>query len=430
MDRRVNVNAEGHLVLGGVDAVVLAEKYGTPLYVMEEDTIRVAMRAYRDSIDRFYDGRGLICYASKAFCCKEMYRIARSEGLGADVVSGGELYTALSVGFPMENVCFHGNNKSDGEIWMALQNRVGRIVVDNIEELDRVGKMAEELDVTQPIMLRIKPGIDAHTHQFIMTGQIDSKFGFALETGEAMEAIKQAIRTPSVRLCGIHCHIGSQIHEVTPFVKAAEVLMQLIGDVKKETGYEIEELNLGGGYGIRYTDEDDPVPYAEYMEAVSEAIHQKAKALGLNTPFILMEPGRSIVGEAGTTLYTIGSVKQIPDIRTYVSVDGGMGDNPRYILYQSKYDFLLANKADAQADTVVTVAGKCCESGDLLGENVPLAKAEAGDIMAVLSTGAYNYSMASCYNRNPIPPVVMVQGGNDRVMIKGQTYEELCRDDI
>lgn len=430
MDRKLSVNEEDHLVLGGVDAVALTEKYGTPLYVMEEDTIRAAMHAYRDSIDRFYDGKGLICYASKAFCCKEMYRIAKSEGLGADVVSGGELYTALSVGFPMENVCFHGNNKSDAEIRMALQNRVGRIIVDNIEELERVSRMAEEMDVTQAIMFRIKPGIDAHTHNFIMTGQIDSKFGFALETGEAMEAIKRAIETPSVRLCGIHCHIGSQIHEVTPFVKAAEVMMQLMGDVKKETGYEIEELNLGGGYGIRYTDDDDPVPYAEYMEAVSGVIHQKAKELGLNVPFILMEPGRSIVGEAGTTLYTIGAVKHIPNIRTYVSVDGGMGDNPRYILYQSKYDFLLANKASAEADTVVTVAGKCCESGDLLGENVPLAKAEAGDIMAVLSTGAYNHAMASCYNRNPIPPVVMVQGGNDRLIVKGQTYEDLCRNDI
>lgn len=430
MDRKRKVNEEDHLLLGGVDAVRLAEKYGTPLYVMEEDTIRAAMRAYRDSIDRFYDGKGLVCYASKAFCCKEIYRIAKSEGLGADVVSGGEMYTALSVGFPMENVCFHGNNKSDAEIRMALQNRVGRIVVDNIEELDRVSRIAGEMDVTQAILFRIKPGIDAHTHSFIMTGQIDSKFGFALETGEAMAAVKRAIEMPSVRLCGIHCHIGSQIHEVTPFVRAAEVMMQFMADVKKETGYEIEELNLGGGYGIRYTDEDDPVPYAEYMEIVSGVIHQKAEELGLPVPFILMEPGRSIVGEAGTTLYTIGSVKHIPNIRTYVSVDGGMGDNPRYILYQSKYDFLLANKASAEADTVVTVAGKCCESGDLLGENVPLAKAQSGDLMAVLSTGAYNYAMASCYNRNPIPPVVMVQGGNDRVIVKGQTYEELCQNDI
>ena len=388
------------------------------------------MRAYRDSIDRFYDGKGLICYASKAFSCKEMYRIADEEGLGADVVSGGEMFTALSVGFPMEKVCFHGNNKSDKEIRVALENHVGRIVVDNMEELDRISHFADELNVIANVQLRVKPGIDAHTHNFIMTGQIDSKFGFALETGEAMAAVKKAIETPSVRLCGVDCHIGSQIHEVTPFVKAGEVMMDFIASIKEETGYEIDELDLGGGYGIRYTSEDDPVPYAEYMEAVSAAIHAKAEKHGVKVPFILMEPGRSIVGEAGTTLYTVGAVKHIPNVRTYVSVDGGMGDNPRYILYQSKYDFLLANRADAPADTTVTVAGKCCESGDLLGENVLLPETKAGDIMAVLSTGAYNYSMASCYNRNPIPPVVMVKDGADRVIVKGQTYEDVCRNDV
>ena len=430
MDRNVKINDEGHLMLGGVDAVKLTEKYGTPLYVMDEDAVRGAMRAYRNSIDRFYDGNGMICYASKAFSCKEMYRIAEEEGLGADVVSGGELYTALSVGFPMERICFHGNNKSDAEIKMALYNRVGRIVVDNMEELERISRFADELDYTANVQLRVKPGIDAHTHQFIMTGQIDSKFGFALETGEAMAAVKKAIEPPSVRLLGVDCHIGSQIHEVTPFVKAAEVMMDFIADIKSETGYQIEELDLGGGYGIRYTEDDDPVPYAEYMEAVSAAIHKKAAELDVSVPFILMEPGRSIVGEAGTTLYTVGAVKEIPGIRTYVSVDGGMGDNPRYILYQSKYDFLLANRAADEADTVVTVAGKCCESGDLLGENVSLPSVKAGDIMAVLSTGAYNYSMASCYNRNPIPPVVMVQDGEDRLIVKGQSYEDLIRNDI
>ena len=430
MERNITVNEAGHLVLGGVDATVLAEKYGTPLYVMEEDKIRGAMRAYRSSIEKFYGGNGRICFASKAFCCKEMYRIADEEGLGADVVSGGEMFTALSVGFPMEKVCFHGNNKSDKEIRMALENHVGRIVVDNMEELDRISHFADELNVIVNVQLRVKPGIDAHTHNFIMTGQIDSKFGFALETGEAMAAVKKAIETPSVRLCGVDCHIGSQIHEVTPFVKAGEVMMDFIASIKEETGYEIDELDLGGGYGIRYTSEDDPVPYAEYMEAVSAAIHAKAEKHGVKVPFILMEPGRSIVGEAGTTLYTVGAVKHIPNVRTYVSVDGGMGDNPRYILYQSKYDFLLANRADAPADTTVTVAGKCCESGDLLGENVLLPETKAGDIMAVLSTGAYNYSMASCYNRNPIPPVVMVKDGADRVIVKGQTYEDVCRNDV
>ena len=428
MDHKVN--GQGHLVLGGADAVALAEKYGTPLYVMEEEVIRAAMRAYRQSVERFYDGKGLICYASKAFACKEMYRIAKAEGLGADVVSGGELYTAGKAGFPMEKVVFHGNNKTPEELRMALDLGVGRIVVDNFEELETLSALAAENGVRPNIQLRIKPGIDAHTHKFIMTGQIDSKFGFALETGEAMEAVKQALASSSLNLVGVHCHIGSQIHEVTPFIRAAEVMVQFMADVRQETGHTLGELNLGGGYGIRYTDEDDPVPYAAYMEEVSEAIRACAAALQFPVPFILMEPGRSIVGEAGTTLYTVGSVKEIPGVRTYVSVDGGMGDNPRYILYQSKYDFLLANRADEPAAGTVTVAGKCCESGDLLGEEVPLPEVQPGDILAVRSTGAYNYSMASCYNRNPIPPVVMVKDGADRVIVKGMTYEQIVENDI
>lgn len=427
---KIAVNAEGHLMLGGVDAVQLTQEYGTPLYVMEEDVIRAAMKAYRDSINRFYDGKGLICYASKAFSCKEIYRIAQSEGLGVDVVSGGELYTAHQAGFPMDKVVFHGNNKTPAELRMALDLGVGRIVADNIEELHLLSALAAEKGVTPNVLLRIKPGIDAHTHQFIMTGQIDSKFGFALETGEAMEAVKEALAAPSLHLTGVHCHIGSQIHEVTPFIRAAEVMMQFMASVREETGVTLTDLNLGGGYGIRYTDEDDPVPYAAYMEEVSEVIRSSAEMFHLPVPFILMEPGRSIVGEAGTTLYTVGSIKHIPGIRTYISVDGGMGDNPRYILYQSKYDFLLANRAAEAPTTTVTVAGKCCESGDLLGENVPLAEAKPGDILAVRSTGAYNYSMASCYNRNPIPPVVMVKDGTSRVIVKGMTYEQIVENDI
>ena len=283
MDHKVN--GQGHLVLGGADAVALAEKYGTPLYVMEEDVIRAAMRAYRQSVERFYDGKGLICYASKAFACKEMYRIAKAEGLGADVVSGGELYTAGKAGFPMEKVVFHGNNKTPEELRMALDLGVGRIVVDNFEELEALSALAAENGVRPNIQLRIKPGIDAHTHKFIMTGQIDSKFGFALETGEAMEAVKQALACPSLNFTGVHCHIGSQIHEVTPFIRAAEVMVQFMADVRQETGHTLGELNLGGGYGIRYTDEDDPVPYAAYMEEVSEAIRASAAALQFPVPF-------------------------------------------------------------------------------------------------------------------------------------------------
>ena len=430
MNRQISISAEGHLILGGVDAVSLAKEYHTPLYVMEEDIIRSAMRSYRKSIETFYDGKGLICFASKAFSCKEIYRIAKGEQIGIDVVSAGELYTALCVNFPMEKVCFHGNNKSPQELQMALENNVGRIIVDNLTELSLLSTIAKKMNKTAPILLRIKPGVDAHTHSFVRTGQIDCKFGLALETGEAMEAVKTSLKTENIELLGLHCHIGSQILDAEPFVHTAEIMMTFLSDIKKETGAKLTDLNLGGGFGIRYTDEDTPVPYEEYMEKVSTIIEKKAEELGLKKPFILMEPGRSIVGEAGTTLYTVGSIKEIPGIRTYVAVDGGMCDNPRYALYQSKYDMLLANRANASTEGVFTVAGKCCESGDLLGENVPLPNAEPGDILAVLSTGAYNYSMASHYNRNQIPPVVMVKDGKARVVVKGDSLEDLVHNDI
>lgn len=428
MKRNVQIK-NGELQLGGVAASALAKDYGTPLYVMEEDVIRRNMRAFRNSMEEFY-GAGLVCYASKAFCCKEIYRIAMSEGLGVDVVSLGELYTAHCVDFPMENVCFHGNNKAREELQAALEYGVGRIVVDNLPELRQLDCLAKEAGKKAPILLRIKPGIDAHTHSFISTGQIDSKFGFALETGEAMAAVKEALSAENILLKGVHCHIGSQIFQIAPFVEAGKVMTGFMADVKDETGYEMTDLNLGGGFGIRYTDEDEPVPFDGYMGPVSQAVKETAAARGIGQPFVLIEPGRSIVGEAGTTLYTVGSVKEIPGIRTYVAVDGGMGDNPRYILYQSKYDMLMACRAEDEPDGVYTVAGKCCESGDLLGENVPLAKPSCGELLAVLSTGAYNYSMASRYNRRGVPPVVMVKDGKSRLIVKGESLEDMIRNDL
>lgn len=420
----------GELILGGVGVKTLAAQYGTPLYVMDENVIRSNMRAFKSSMDKYYGGKGLVCYASKAFSCKEIYRIAKEEGIGADVVSIGEMYTAKSVGFPMDQVCFHGNNKTRRELEAALDWGVTRIVVDNLTELHTLSALAKEKGIIAEILLRIKPGIDAHTHDFIRTGQIDSKFGLALETGEAMEGVKEALAAESVTLRGLHCHIGSQIFSVDPFVHAAEVMMGFLGQIKAETGVELPELNLGGGFGILYTDEDEPVPFGDYMEPVSRAVKASAERLGLSQPFVLIEPGRSIVGEAGTTLYTVGSVKEIPDIRTYVSVDGGMGDNPRYILYQAKYDMILANRVNEPATETVTVAGRCCESGDLLGENVPLAPAKPGDLLAVFATGAYNYSMASRYNRVGIPPVVMVKDGSSRVIVRGESLEDLVRNDL
>lgn len=423
-------NDKGHLTIGGVDAVDLANKYGTPLYVMDERTIRGHCRTFQQSIDDNYGGKGLAVYASKAFNCKEMCRIIKDEGLGIDVVSGGELYTALSVDFPPEKIVFHGNNKTEEEIKLALESGVGRIVVDNLTELRTIEKMAAELNKNPGVMIRIKPGIDAHTHNFIRTGQIDSKFGFALETGEAFEAIKEVLEQKNVTLKGVHCHIGSQIFEIDPFKAAAEVMLGFMTKVKNELSYEIKELNLGGGFGIRYLIDDDAKLYKTFMEQVSVTVKETCKRLGLNIPFIMIEPGRSIVGPAGTTLYTVGAVKTIPGIRNYVSVDGGMTDNPRYILYQSEYSIAVANKIDKPSDYIATIAGRCCESGDLVQEDAKIQTPEPGDILAVFCTGAYNYSMASNYNRVPRPPVVMIKDGESRVIIKGESYEDLVKNDL
>lgn len=430
VSKNLAVNEQGHLTVGGMDTVELAKEYGTPLYIMDEGLIREHCRSFKESMDKYYGGQGLVCYASKAFCCKAMCRIMLEEGLGLDVVSEGELYTALSVGFPAEKLCFHGNNKTDHELSYALENGVGRIIVDNIYELERLNRLAEKTGRTANIMYRIKPGIDAHTHNFIMTGQIDSKFGFALETGEAYEAVKKAVECSHINLVGLHCHIGSQIFDIDPFVKAAEVMLTFIAKIKDELGFEVKELNLGGGFGIRYTEEDVPVGYDKYMEKVSEKVKEVCAEKNVKLPFILIEPGRSIAAPAGITLYTVGGRKEIPNIRTYVSVDGGMGDNPRYALYQSKYDVEVANKANLPKTETVTVAGKCCETGDLIGEGMPIQPVEPGDILAVLATGAYNYSMSSNYNRIPKPPVVMIRDGKSRVVVKRETFEDIVRNDI
>ena len=429
VSENLNINEGGHLTIGGIDAVELAKEYGTPLYVMDEDLIREHCRRFRASIEKYYGGEGLVCYASKAFSCRAMYNIIKDEQIGIDVVSGGELYTAASVGFPMEKVCFHGNNKTDEELMLAIEKKVGRIIVDNIFELERLDKLAEKAGVCVNIMYRIKPGVDAHTHDFVKTGQIDSKFGFALETGEAFEAVKEAIKLANVKLVGLHCHIGSQIFDIDPFVHAAEVMLGFISQIKNELGYEIAELNLGGGFGIKYTDEDEPVAYEKYMENVSVKVKEICEKENLRQPFILIEPGRSIAGPAGVTLYTVGGIKEIPNIRTYVSIDGGMCDNPRYALYKSQYDIVVADRAGEPKSEKVTIAGKCCESGDLIGENMPVQPVKVGDTLAVLATGAYNYSMSSNYNRIPKPAVVMVSGGKSRVAVKRETYEDIIRND-
>ncbi len=430
VSKDLSVNEKNHLVIGKNDTVELAKEFGTPLYVLDEDLLRENCRTYKNAIDKYYGGNGLILYANKALCTVHTCKVANEEGLGVDVVSGGELYTALKAGFPVEKIYFHGNNKTTAELEMAVENGVGHIIVDNMYELERLNEIAKSHGIVQDIMFRIKPGVDAHTHSFVQTGQIDSKFGVALENGEAFEIYEAAHNMSNVNPDGLHCHIGSQIFDAEPFCKAAEVMMNFAGDLKDKLGLEIKKLNLGGGYGIRYTESDDPVPYDEYIRHVSEIVKSVADKRGLDIPFILMEPGRSIVAPAGITLYTVGSVKDIKDVRKYVSVDGGMSDNPRYIMYESEYTAVVANKAgDAKTDKV-TIAGKCCESGDLLIKDAMIASAKSGDILAVLATGAYNYSMSSNYNRIPRPAMVAVSDGVAKVIVKRETYEDIIKNDV
>ncbi len=430
VSKNLSVNEKNHLVIGKNDTVELAKEFGTPLYVIDEDLLRENCRVYKNAMDKYYGGNGLVLYANKALCTKYTCRIVNEEGLGIDVVSGGELYTAIKSNFPMNKVYFHGNNKTVDELTMAVENGVGNIIVDNIYELEKLNEIAGEHGIVQDIMFRIKPGVDAHTHSFIQTGQIDSKFGVALENGEAFEICKTANEMENVKVNGVHCHIGSQIFDIEPFCKAAEVMMNFVGDLKDKLGMEIDKLNLGGGYGIRYTENDDPVPYDAYIKHVSEVVKETAKKRGVKLPFILMEPGRSIVAPAGITLYTVGGIKDIKNVRKYVSVDGGMGDNPRYILYESEYAAVIANNANAPKTEKVTIAGKCCESGDLLLKDAMMPEIHVGDTLAVLATGAYNYSMASNYNRIPRPAVVAVADGKAKLAVKRESYEDLIRNDL
>ncbi|MEG1275848.1 MAG: diaminopimelate decarboxylase [Ruthenibacterium sp.] len=369
-------------------------------------------------------------YTSKAFATIATTKLIASHGLWFDAVSGGELFLLNSANVDMKHVVFHGNNKTAAELTMALESGVGHIVLDNLAELELLSSIAGANGKTANVLFRIKPGIDAHTHNFIMTGQIDSKFGFALETGEAMEAVKKALTTPAIHVSGIHCHIGSQIFDIEPFCRAAEIMLQFACDVRDECGYSMEQLNLGGGFGIRYVPQDDPKALESYMQAVSKVVYACCEKQNFPVPFICIEPGRSIVGDAGLTLYTVGGIKTIPGHRTYVSIDGGMTDNPRYALYQSSYEAIIANKAGQPKDFIATIAGRCCESGDLIQEGAPMQTPAVGDIMAILATGAYNYSMASNYNRVPRLPVVMVQDGKDALAVRRESYEQLVQNDL
>ena len=426
----LSINSENHLVIGQHDTVELAKKFGTPLYVLDEDLMRDNCRAYKNAIDTYYDGHGLVLFASKALCTMYTGRLVAEEGLGADVVSGGELYTLYKAGFPMEKVFFHGNNKTPDEIELALNCGVGHIVVDNKYELELLNRIANKKNVNQRILFRIKPGIDAHTHDFVKTGQIDSKFGVALENGEAYEIHKLALSMSNIQIDGVHCHIGSQIFDVEPFCEAAKVMIGFIADLYDKLGIKVNILNLGGGFGIKYTATDDPIAPSEYIHKVINVVKELAQEKGIDLPFLVFEPGRSIVASAGITLYTVGCVKEIENVRTYVSIDGGMCDNPRYILYGSKYTAVLANNASAEPVAPITIAGKCCESGDLIQEHVMMPQIHVGDTLAVLATGAYNYSMSSNYNRIPRPPIVAVSGNEAKIIVKRETYDDLIKNDV
>ncbi len=426
----VTVGENGRLHFAGVDTVSLAEKYGTPAIFIDENRVRSRMREYKDTLSAHFGPESMPLFASKALSCKAIYRIAASEGIGTDIVSPGELYTAASAGFPMERAFFHGNNKTESDIRYAMDEKLGYFVVDNPEELRLVSEIAGEKGITQKILLRITPGIDPHTHQKISTGGVDSKFGSAIETGLAEHITGEALSLANIELCGFHCHIGSQLFDLTPFFDAADIMTAFMADMKATFGFTTKILNLGGGIGVRYTENDPEISVTESVNKICEHIKACLAKHKLPTPVVFMEPGRSIVADSGMTLYTVGSVKEIEGFKNYVSIDGGMTDNPRYTLYQSAYTFLLANRADEAPAKNYTVGGRCCESGDLLGENIPLPAAKRGDILAVLVTGAYNYSMASNYNRITRPPVVLLRDGADTVAVRRETFADLTACDI
>lgn len=430
IDKNFSVNSQGHLAISGIDTLTLAKKFKTPLYIIDEDSFRKQCRKIKSIMTKFYGQNSLVCFASKAFCCKEIFKIIQQEALGIDTVSIGEMFTAIEAGFNPKNIYLHGNNKSVDEIKYAIKNKIGKIVVDNFVELNLIDQIATETNSKVNVLIRVKPGVDAHVHESIKTGQISSKFGFIIPTGEALLAVKKAIMSKNINLIGIHCHIGSQIVEAAPFVLAARAMIEFLNSIKKETGQTISELNLGGGFGINYLPNEETLDIENCFKLVFSEIEKNCSKFNLKIPFIVIEPGRFLIAKAGITLYTIGCVKKIPGIKTYIFVDGGMTDNPRFALYGSVYDFCVANRANCEKTEVVSIAGKCCESGDLLGEKIKLQPAQPGDVLAVFATGAYNYSMASNYNKILKPAVVFVKNDKARLAVKRQTLEQLIENDL
>lgn len=423
------INSQNHLVVGGCDTVELATSFGTPLYIFDETTLRNKCAEFRREFSQRYPDI-LIIYACKAFINRALALLLQEEGLGLDVVSAGELSIARSVDFPMNKVYFHGNNKSEEELTLALDWGVGRIVVDNSRELRLLAEIAVRRGVAPDILLRLSPGVDPHTHKYITTGIIDSKFGFPIISGQAEQALAQTRKTPSLNLTGLHCHIGSLIHETEPYRQAVHIMLRFAAEMAHKYGFELQELNIGGGFAVQYT-LDTPVPLLiDYADAISAAVLEQARSFGLRLPRLVLEPGRAIVGQAGVALYKVGASKEVTGIRKYIFLDGGMADNIRPALYGAKYQALLANKARDKEKETVTLGGKFCESGDILIKDIALPPIAEGDIVAVPTCGAYCLSLASNYNASLKPPIVLVKNGEARLIRRGETYEDLIRFDL
>ncbi|MBQ5867951.1 MAG: diaminopimelate decarboxylase [Lachnospiraceae bacterium] len=419
------------LHFAGQDTTKLAAQYGTPLYLMDEDKIREKCRAYKHAFEKHFGPSAQPLYASKACCFKRIYEIMREEGMAIAVVSSGEIYTALKAGFDLSQAYFHSNNKTDEDIRFAIENGIGYFVADNEEEVKAVEAEAARKGIRQKLLLRLTPGIDPHTYEAVATGKVDSKFGTAIETGQAAEIVKFTLEQPHVELMGFHCHVGSQVFEEDIFERAAVVMLEFIAEMKEKLGFTAPMLDLGGGYGVRYVDTDPYLDIETKVADVAAAIKEACARLGIDVPEIHMEPGRSIVADAGMTLYTVGTVKKIPGYKNYVSIDGGMGDNPRFALYGSKYTCFIANKMDEICDFKCDLVGRCCESGDIIQEHIVVPSSVGrGDIAAVCTTGAYNYTMASNYNRLGRPPVVMLSSGESYVAVRRESFEDLIRNDI
>ncbi len=422
------VSDRDHLTLGGCDAIGLASEFGTPLYVIDEHTFRSMCKEFVDQFGSRYPNTRVL-YASKAFINPALARLVHEEGLGMDIVSGGELAVAQAAGFPPEGIYFHGNNKSQDELRMALDYGIGRVVVDNFHELGQLNDLARSIGVTQDVMVRLSPGVDPHTHSKITTGVLDSKFGFSIETGAGAQAIRQALGATNLDLVGVHLHLGSQIFELEPYSIAIDSVLTFAAQFRSD-GLELREFSPGGGFGIGYLHHQLPPPIASFAEVITTSVKDRCADLDLGEPTLTIEPGRAIVGQAGVALYTVGAIKDIPTVRKYVALDGGMGDNIRPALYDARYEAVVANRMSDLAVETVTLAGKFCESGDILIRDVSLPELESGDVIAIPAAGAYAPAMASTYNLNPRPAVVMVKDGEARLIRRRETYQDLMLCDL